>query len=64
MSPCKPARLAGFVLIWAALLVYSLEGWWHAARQAPQLWRQAADAVATGKHGGDGDRLYLKYWVP
>jgi len=23
-----PARLAGFVLIWAALLVYTLEGWW------------------------------------
>ena len=24
----QPARLVGFVLIWAALLVYSLEGWW------------------------------------
>ena len=24
----EPARLAGFVLIWAALCVYSLEGWW------------------------------------
>jgi chloramphenicol-sensitive protein RarD len=23
-----PARLAGFVLIWAALLVYTFEGWW------------------------------------
>lgn len=29
----QPSRLVGFVLIWAALLVYSLEGW-HARRQA------------------------------
>lgn len=29
-----PARLAGFVLIWAALGVYTLEGW-HARRRAP-----------------------------
>ena len=27
-EPFEPARLVGFVLIWAALLVYSLEGWW------------------------------------
>jgi chloramphenicol-sensitive protein RarD len=27
-EPFQPARLVGFVLIWAALLVYSLEGWW------------------------------------
>jgi chloramphenicol-sensitive protein RarD len=26
-EPFAPARLLGFVLIWAALLVYSLEGW-------------------------------------
>ena len=24
----EPARLVGFVLIWAALLIYSVEGWW------------------------------------
>ncbi len=30
----KPARLAGFTLIWLALLVYSLEGWWVRQRQA------------------------------
>lgn len=30
----EPARLVGFVLIWMALLVYSLEGWW--ARKRPQ----------------------------
>ena len=28
----EPARLAGFVLIWAALLVYTLEGWWARRR--------------------------------
>ncbi|MBV7455877.1 EamA family transporter RarD [Acidovorax sp. sif1233] len=27
-EPFQPARLVGFVLIWTALLVYSLEGWW------------------------------------
>jgi len=27
-EPFLPARLVGFVLIWTALLVYSLEGWW------------------------------------
>lgn len=30
-----PARLAGFVLIWAALLVYTLEGWWVRRRVQP-----------------------------
>jgi chloramphenicol-sensitive protein RarD len=28
----EPSRLLGFVLIWAALLVYSLEGWWNSQR--------------------------------
>ncbi len=28
-EPLQPSRLAGFVLIWAALVVYSLEGWWQ-----------------------------------
>ena len=27
-EPFEPARLVGFVLIWTALLVYSVEGWW------------------------------------
>ena len=27
-EPFQPTRLVGFVLIWAALLVYTLEGWW------------------------------------
>lgn len=40
-EPLQPARLAGFVLIWAALLVYSLEGWW-------QL-RSGAAGVAAGR---------------
>ncbi|WP_306554613.1 EamA family transporter RarD [Acidovorax sp.] len=31
-EPFEPARLVGFVLIWAALLVYSLEGWWMRRR--------------------------------
>lgn len=31
-EPFQPARLAGFVLIWASLLVYSLEGWWTRRR--------------------------------
>jgi len=26
-EPFQPARLLGFVLIWLALLVYSLDGW-------------------------------------
>jgi len=29
------SRLAGFVLIWAALLVYTLEGWWVRRRAMP-----------------------------
>ena len=28
-EPFSPARLAGFVLIWLALAVYSVEGWWR-----------------------------------
>ena len=32
-EPLQSARIAGFVLIWAALVVYSAEGWW-ANRQA------------------------------
>lgn len=28
----EPARLVGFVLIWAALCVYSVEGWWTVRR--------------------------------
>jgi chloramphenicol-sensitive protein RarD len=27
-EPFEPARLVGFALIWLALLVYSVEGWW------------------------------------
>ncbi|PTT37555.1 EamA family transporter RarD, partial [Acidovorax sp. HMWF018] len=30
----QPARLVGFVLIWAALLVYTVEGWWTRQRMA------------------------------
>ena len=33
-EPFELSRLAGFMLIWAALLVYSLEGWWSRARPA------------------------------
>lgn len=33
LEPMQPARLLGFVLIWAALAVYSGHGWW-ASRQA------------------------------
>jgi chloramphenicol-sensitive protein RarD len=28
-EPLQPARLLGFALIWTALVVYSLEGWWR-----------------------------------
>ena len=28
----EPSRLVGFALIWAALLVYSVEGWWSSQR--------------------------------
>jgi len=31
----EPSRLAGFVLIWAALLVYTVEGWWVRRRAQP-----------------------------
>ena len=31
-EPFEPARLVGFVLIWAALAVYSMEGWWTRRR--------------------------------
>jgi chloramphenicol-sensitive protein RarD len=27
-EPFEPARLIGFVAIWAALVIYSVEGWW------------------------------------
>jgi chloramphenicol-sensitive protein RarD len=40
----EPARLAGFVLIWAALLVYTLEGW--------RQHRRTGGAKNTGKPGG------------
>jgi chloramphenicol-sensitive protein RarD len=30
------SRVLGFVLIWSALLVYSLEGWWN-SRRTPEL---------------------------
>lgn len=33
-EPFQPARLAGFVLIWAALCVYTAEGWWAGRRGA------------------------------
>ena len=33
-EPFQPARLAGFVLIWAALCVYTAEGWWAGRRNA------------------------------
>jgi len=33
-EPFQPARLAGFVLIWAALCVYTAEGWWTGRRSA------------------------------
>lgn len=32
-EPMQAARLAGFGLIWAALVVYSLEGWWTSQRK-------------------------------
>jgi chloramphenicol-sensitive protein RarD len=35
-EPFASARLVGFVLIWAALVIYSLEGWW-ASRSRPPL---------------------------
>ena len=31
-EPFESARLVGFVLIWAALVVYSLEGWWFSRK--------------------------------
>ncbi|MDR7378701.1 chloramphenicol-sensitive protein RarD [Rhodoferax ferrireducens] len=33
-EPFQASRLLGFALIWAALLVYSLEGWWSSRRVA------------------------------
>lgn len=36
-----PARLAGFVLIWAALVLYSAEGWWQSRRAAPAAVQRA-----------------------
>jgi chloramphenicol-sensitive protein RarD len=32
-EPFASARFVGFVLIWAALVIYSVEGWW-ASRSA------------------------------
>ena len=33
-EPFEPARLAGFALIWAALALYSAEGWWQQRRRS------------------------------
>lgn len=33
-EPFESARLIGFVLIWVALVVYSLEGWWFSRKAA------------------------------
>lgn len=35
-KPFQPARLIGFVFIWAALLIYSLEGLWNRRRASLQ----------------------------
>jgi chloramphenicol-sensitive protein RarD len=32
-EPLQPSRLLGFALIWAALLIYSLEGWLHSRKR-------------------------------
>lgn len=34
-EPLQASRLIGFGLIWVALLVYSLEGWWRSRRGLP-----------------------------
>jgi chloramphenicol-sensitive protein RarD len=34
-EPLQASRLIGFGLIWVALLVYSLEGWWQSRRGLP-----------------------------
>jgi chloramphenicol-sensitive protein RarD len=31
-EPFAQARVLGFVLIWAALLIYTVEGWWASIR--------------------------------
>jgi chloramphenicol-sensitive protein RarD len=33
-EPFASARAIGFCLIWAALLVYSVEGWWFSRQGA------------------------------
>ena len=38
-EPMQPARLAGFVLIWAGLAVYSGHAWWRGRRLAAALAR-------------------------
>ena len=35
-EPLQASRLLGFALIWAALLIYSLEGWLHNCAQSPK----------------------------
>jgi chloramphenicol-sensitive protein RarD len=32
-EPFEKARLVGFVLIWSALVVYSLESWWFSRQR-------------------------------
>lgn len=34
-EPLQASRLVGFALIWAALVIYSLEGWWVSRRTSP-----------------------------
>jgi chloramphenicol-sensitive protein RarD len=33
----SPSRLIGFVLIWSALLLYSVDGWQHSRRNQAEL---------------------------
>ena len=33
-EPFASSRMVGFALIWMALLIYSVEGWWASRRQA------------------------------
>jgi len=43
-EPFQPARMAGFALIWVALCVYTVEGWWTARRRAVPATRPGAPA--------------------
>lgn len=51
-EPLQPARLIGFVVIWLALALYTLESWWNSAGGTPSPSAAVAAAAVRPERGG------------